>query len=356
MSLKISKNSLLGFLFCSCFFYTSQIMLSPVYFGFSIVIVILIFNFFIVDELVVDLNFIFGSLGLLYALLIFYKVTDFGTYVNFIMCMFLLITYSVLFKNTIFINKRVVLFFTFLLLSLYFFESFYRISNPIITEKMLSNPDESLLFYKYKFNSIMFIDSNFVALSLISFIVTVDILFEKSKMKTYLFSMLFILLVLTFSRAALISVVLYFFLKHTNLNTKFIFSIIIGLTLLYIIPIIVNDGSYLSKIKILNVFYQYLLRIDTFTFLFGSGVGTSADVLGIGSHNLFVLLVVEFGFISLLGFFSFVIFNIYHTSCKSFPYWCSIFVCGFSLGSIYVFIFLPALLLTSKYRSVCNEE
>jgi hypothetical protein len=355
MSLKISKNLLFGFLFLSSFFYTSQVMLSPIYFGFFTIITISIFYFFIADDITVDLNFIFGIFGLFYSLLIFYKVTDFGTYVNFVMCMFLLIFYSVLFKNTTLKGNRLILFFTLLLLSLYIFECIYRLSNPILTEKMLANKDELLFFYQYKFNSIMFIDSNFVALSLISFIATVDVLFKENRFKVYLFTTLLILLILTFSRAALISIVIYFFLKNAGFRMKLIVLFFIGVCIFFIFPIIVNDGSYLSKIKILNYFYKYLMQIDFLTFLLGSGIGSSANVLGIGSHNLFVLLVVEFGFISLLGFLFFVLYNIYQTSYKSIPYWSSILVCGFSLGSVYVFIFFPALLLTSKYRSVYNE-
>jgi hypothetical protein len=354
---KIGKRSLLGFLVFCCYLYTSQVMLSPVYFGFFMALIIGVASIFVTNARnVVDANFFLGLLGLGYALVILDRVSDFGTYINYVMCMVLIASYSLIFKS---VNLRVSgirPYLVFIILLLYVFECAYRLNNPIYTQAMLSNEDESLIFYPYKYNSIMFIDSNFVGLSLISFIATVDIILNKSKIKFLFITALVILLALTFSRAALISILIYFSIKRVSLKSLVLFAVFLLLFSVYAVPMIISDGSYLSKIKILNYFNQYLINADCLTILLGSGVGSSADVLGIGSHNLFVLLVVEFGLISLLGFFSFIVINLIQTSFKSFPYWLSILVCGFSLGSIYVFIFIPALLLINHSKHSENPH
>lgn len=350
MNVLISNKTALIFISTSCFLYTSKIMISPIYIFFSVFIALLFIYISFSEQFHVDGNFIFGVAGFFYSLLIFNNVTDFGTFANLIMCMLLFLSFPVLFNRTVMNNDYLLLILVGLVFCLYVFESIYRISHPEINEAMLANADESLLFYQYKFNSIMFFDSNFVGLSLISFIAFIDIVYTNTKLKFFLVSLAVVLLILTLSRAAYIAIAFYFPLKYFRLKIKIaavVFILIIGL---YFFNGILSDGSFLSKLKILDYFFDYLRSVDLLAFLFGSGIGSSLDVLGIGSHNLFVLMIVEYGFVFFVWFLFFVVYNIIKTSMSSFPYWCSIFICGFSLGSIYPFVFMPALLLAYQRR------
>lgn len=350
MNASISNKTALIVISTSCFFYTSKIMISPIYVFFSIFIVLLFIYISFLEQFRVDGNFVFGVVGFFYSLSIFNNVTDFGTYANLIMCMLLILSFSVLFNRIVMNDNYLLLILIGVVFCLYIFESIYRITHPEINEAMLANADESLMFYQYKFNSIMFFDSNFVGLSLISFIAFIDIVYTNNKLKFFLIFFAVVLLILTLSRAAYIAVAFYFPLKYFRLKIKIaavVFILIIGL---YFFNGILSDGSFLSKLKILDYFFEYLHSVDLFSFLFGSGIGSSLDVLGIGSHNLFVLMIVEYGFVFFVWFLFFVTYNIIKTSMSSFPYWCSIFICGFSLGSIYPFVFMPALLLAYQRR------
>jgi hypothetical protein len=241
-------------------------------------------------------------------------------------------------------------YFVFALLTLYGFEAIYRISNPIMTEAMLRSSNEALLFYQYKFNSIMFTDSNFVALSLLSFYCIIDEFLSSGKFKITVKTIIFVLLILTFSRAAYISFGLYFFLKNARLKYKIILLALLASATVFLIPLILSDGSYLSKLKIIDLYISYVSATDTLGFLIGAGIGRSYDVLGIGSHNLFVLLNIEYGFIGFLWFVICVVYNMYKSSFKTLPYWGAVILCGFSLGVLYPFIFLPALMTTYRNR------
>lgn len=342
----VRLDSVLAVILLSVFFYTSQLFLSPVYLFFTLFIV-LVFAYFIKErKYKVDYNFYMGVLGLLYSGILFIKVTDFGTYINFIMCMILLIFYPMLYqRHTIKVTKIVYLT-IFLLLLLYFSEAAYRFLNPVITPAMLKNTDESLLFYQFKFNSIMFTDSNFVALSLISLLYFFITILPKGYFKVIVILSVLVLILLTLSRAAYISTIALLFLHYAKLKYKVIVGFVFLFLFIIISSYIFQDGSFLSKLTIIDLFIKYLEKTTLLTLLLGSGIGSSVEVLGVGSHNLFVLLAVEFGFIGLFWFLIYVACNVLLTSFKTFPYWVAILLCGFSLGSMYAFVFLPALVAT----------
>ena len=348
-------DTVLAVVVLSVFFYTSQLFLSPVYLFFAFFLVLVSAFFLNKNTHKIDYNFYFGSLGFVYAIIIFMNVTDYGTYTNYIMCMLLIVFYPLLFnKHRIKITKALY-FSVYVLLALYAFEAIYRFLNPVVSSEMLNNTDESLLFYQFKFNSVMFTDSNFVALSLMCLLYFIIIAIPKGKVKGFLIFSILLLIVLTLSRAVYISTLALLFFHYARFKYKVILSVFVGIASITIIPYILNDGSFLSKLKIINIFIAYLSEIDFVTLLLGSGIGTSADVLGIGSHNLFVLLVVEFGFISLVWFLFYVVCNILFSSFRTLPFWVAITICGFSLGSMYAFIFLPPLVATYM-DSEANEQ
>lgn len=339
-------DSVLAIILLSVFFYTSQLFLSPVYLFFTLFIV-LVFAYFTQErKSKVDYNFYMGLLGLIYSAVLFFNATDFGTYINFLMCVALLIFYPLLYRGHKIEVTKVVYFAIFILLLLYLSEAVYRFMNPLVSPEMLKNTDESLLFYQFKFNSIMFTDSNFVALSLICLLYFFMTLLPKGYLKVIIIFSVLVLILLTLSRAAYISTIFLLFMHYAKLKYKVMLGG--GFLFLFVIlsPYIFQDGSFMSKLKIIKFFIVYLEKTQLITLLIGSGIGSSADVLGIGSHNLFVLLVVEFGFIGLFWFLIYVLYNVLFSSFKTLPYWGAILLCGFSLGSMYAFVFLPALVAT----------
>lgn len=291
-----------------------------------------------------DGNFIFGAFSLAYAVFIFPMVGDYGTYLNFILSGIIILVLPSLLSSMTAIRYSVNVWVLWGIISLYVVEATYRILNPIVKTSMLEKQDESLMFYQYKYNSIMFVDSNFVAFSLISLLFIVDSFFHKEKVKKLFVIAIVILITLTFSRAAYISLVAYLFIKHATRSQKIYLFILMSIVASFVLPLILSDGSYLSKLDIIDSFLIYFEQADVIMLLFGAGIGRAIDFLHIGAHNIFVLLNVEFGFIAFLWYCAFVVFNIYKSKYKTMPYWIAINLCGFSLGAIYPFVFLAALL------------
>lgn len=291
-----------------------------------------------------DGNFIFGAFAIAYAVFIYPMVSDYGTYLNFIFSGIIILVLPSLLSSMAAIqysvNVRVLLG----ILSLYVVEAIYRILNPIIKTSMLEKQDESLMFYQYKYNSIMFVDSNFVAFSLISLIFIVDSFCNNKKLKKFFIITTCILMTLTLSRAGCISLVAYLFVKHATRSQKIYLFILMAILTSFVLPLILSDGSYLSKLDIIDSFIIYFEQADVIMLLFGAGIGRAIDFLHIGAHNIFVLLNVEFGFIAFIWYCAFVFFNIYKSKYKTVPYWIAINLCGFSLGAIYPFVFFAALL------------
>ena len=296
----------------------------------------------------VDGHFFIGIFSLLYAFVIFYQVSDYGTYINFIFCGILIAFYPTIFLALRSESFSLSIYPIIFLLSLYVFECVYRISNPIYTEAMMHSSNESLLFYQYKFNSFMFTDSNFVGLSLLSLYCIVDEFLKGERARILVKVTIFLLLLFTFSRAAYLSFFVYIVLKNSGYRLKVFLILSAGLASIVAVPLILNDGSFLSKMKILSYYSEFFNSSDLLQLLVGVGIGESFNVLGIGSHNLFVLLNVEFGIIGFFWFVALVVYNIFKTKFKTIPYWLAIHLCGFSLGVIYPFVFLPAIMIAYK--------
>lgn len=345
--LHMKLSSVFSVILLGAFTYTSQLFLSPVYI-FFIFFTILAAAYFIVPtkKNTVDYNLAFGMIGLAFSAVALSITSDFGTFINFFMVVILVFIYPFMYKGySIKVNNTVYLVFS-LLLVLYSIEAANRFINPIVPPGFLEKADESLLFYQYKYNSIMFTDSNFVALSLISLLSIVTTLFSRENFKKIFMFIILLLIILTLSRAAYVATMVLIFLQYSDRKSKALFVIFASVIFVLFLPVILNDGSYLSKLKIIELLQVYITKVDFLTLLVGSGIGNSVSALGIGAHNLFVLLIVEYGLIGFIWFISYVIYNVFSTSFKTMPYWAAIFICGFSLGAVYPFIFLPALVIT----------
>lgn len=233
-------------------------------------------------------------------------------------------------------------------------EMVYRISFPAY--RIESNV-EGEWFYPYKINSFMFQDSNFVALHIFC-LLYVSLIFKLNK-----HALIFLILIfLTFSRSAMLGGVLAY-LYYLSMNTKymplvkpvFYLATISIFTYLVLHIDIITDGSFLSKIYIVDEAWRYMYNnFSLFQFLFGNGLAQTYDALGIGAHNIAVVLVFETGIIGtiiyLLYFLTFFFFRIESDRKKStrqdlLVFLAIFFLMGFSLG-LYLF---PIMALTIAF-------
>lgn len=181
-------------------------------------------------------------------------------------------------------------------------ESIYRFLTVLTTVGFSSD------FYEYKLSSLFYQDSNYVAMHILAIYFFIRIYIDYYGSHTYLKvskSILLILLILTFSRTAYVILSIYYTYVFVSQYKKSNFRFFITVTLMLfsisfissIVITIVNDGSFITKLHILNVFINtFFTHIDLYTILFGIGSGNGIDFIGRASHNIFGL-VLEMGLI-----------------------------------------------------------
>ncbi|MBY8300782.1 hypothetical protein KW538_18020 [Vibrio fluvialis] len=216
-------------------------------------------------------------------------------------------------------------------------------------------------FQVYKFNSFMYLDSNFVGIQAV-FTLSIYLwscrFFNKRASGLILFLGV-IAIGLTFSRSALFSLFICFFVYFSYGNIKrLLFCFILSIFLFVLIfsrieSILSSDISFLSKFEIIRLAYDYILKFDFISVLLGVGPGNAVNVLGIGAHNLIVSIVVETGIIGLVLFSLYMSYYIlrlrWYSLLLIFPF----LVSSMSLSTLampYFFTMLTVILLLAKYK------
>ncbi len=318
---KYQRTSFLSLNYISLFFlvvfstwYITKLPVSPVYVtslvGFVFSLFFLAYRRFVKFDFLIGLSLVIVSY--LTVVQLFFLKPDFNTFLNvvfsFLVFIFVrLLLPSISIFNVVRLSRLLIL----VSLPLLIFESFYRILNPPQDrfDFYVATDREDLLFYVYKFNSIMFQDSNFVGMLILSlFFFSIYYFRYTSSKSTLLYSTtLFFLLLATLSRAAIFSSFLFLLLfplrNFIYVNRKFVFFVLILITpFLFLVAVKLSDfdESFASRFYILNNTYLFISNASFFEVLFGVGFGNAVEVLHIGSHNFFVALLVEGG---LLGLF-----------------------------------------------------
>jgi hypothetical protein len=182
-------------------------------------------------------------------------------------------------------------------------ECFYRLTHPDYS--FLEDAEErqvdvaDIAFYAYKFNSLMYLDSNFVGLQVaVVFAFTLALIRFDIRFPRFVYIALFTIICATLSRASIIAALaalcfyiyprLSFALRAIGLMTGFI-----GVQIVFLL--VQTDGSFATKIALLQQLSDYLSSVSTDNLLFGVGAGRAIDYLGMGAHNLLVVYVVEAG-------------------------------------------------------------
>lgn len=229
----------------------------------------------------------------------------------------------------------------------------YRIINPIYIEDILL-AKKDLFIYPYKRNSIMFVDSNYTAILILTLISLFHLNLIKIKKYKYTYVLLIILLLLTFSRSAILVYILVCiiqklnqsisFNKYKNFNRMIVFLTCISL-LFFIILLFdkqnITDGSFQSKFKLLSLMLEISNKKGIVFFLFGGGIGNSHNLIGMGAHNILVLLYFEYGIIFSIFLISILLFSIIKEKNNLYIFWIIFFVNGMSLSFFLAFVFIP---------------
>ncbi len=312
MKRKISLNYIsLFFIIPFSGYYITKLTLSPIYFFILFGSYLSTIIFFLSKSIKYDKAMILISLFLIYLLItqLMFTIPNISAFINFIFSLVVfLVVYIILHKTsqyTIINLSEKLIYFS---LPLLIYESYYRISNPVFFVDFAEKGRDELEFYYFKINSIMYQDSNFVAifiLSLFFFLLYVKQYTSKKYYKSFV--IMFLLIFAALSRASIFSLILFlilyqfraFFYKYRK--TVFILSISL---ITFLIPILMEyrtiDDSFSTKFGIFKRTLEYFLNTSSLNQLFGVGFGNAFEVLEIGAHNFFVTYLVESGIIGLL--------------------------------------------------------
>lgn len=247
-------------------------------------------------------------------------------------------------------------------------EAAIRISHPRVYD---------LSFYRYKFNSIMYEDSNYVGIFIIC-LIFYSIYLSKYKSEKYIWQkiVLFLLCIATFSRAAIISTlgmiialkifdILYNIAKKLTKKQKITISIIMGLITIIICFLVVDfllrDGSFRSKFYIAELAIKHLKHSNLNQILFGVGFGKTYDYIGIGAHNIVIAYTLESGIIGLIFFIMFTVMIAIKTNGKSLiitiPFlMAGMSLAGFTLPFLYIIYAMIYILENERGRLDSYEQ
>lgn len=168
------------------------------------------------------------------------------------------------------------------------------------------------LAYRYKFHSLMYLDSNFVGIQAVCvFFFTLFLYYEcdDKKMKRML-QILFLCVLLTTSRAAIITVGIFFLIirrtrsskTKIKINFKKLILVLMSTVVLLFIAFFFarNDVSFQSKFWLLQEGFNVYKGLDIKIKMLGIGAGNAKLLLTMGAHNFLVGYILETGIIGFL--------------------------------------------------------
>lgn len=218
--------------------------------------------------------------------------------------------------------------------------------------------------YNLKGNSFMFLDTNFcglMVLVLVCYVRYLIVFCNQVHLKKFVYIYV-LLLLLTFSRAAIIGYIFFEFLFFNMTPTRWklilfkrLAIIIIWGTLIggIIIDVANNDDSFKSKIYIYNIVIE---NIDILRdkIVWGVGYEHGQTLLGIYPHNFFLLYLLETGIIGLVFKLIFILYILHRTR------WIGLFIAfaylvpiqsAASYATHYFYVVLALMTLIDNYHS-----
>ncbi|MFT6985481.1 MAG: O-antigen ligase [Psychromonas sp.] len=288
--------------------YITKLPLSPIYFTMIIAFVLYASHLVLTKELYIGR---ITAIPLVYFIYLLISQTildaDISSVINVLMSigyfiLVLLLAHDFQYQKLVILLKRLVQ----ISIPLLLFEAYYRLTHPIyILESGFDYRSvEDQFFYPFKLNSVMYQDSNFVAtFALVLFFLAFYLkrrFKEKLKLES---SLLFIVILLSISRAAILSVLLfivifYIFNKKSKV-LKMLFYLVVIASFIIGLSYIASDGSFQSKFHLIDLFVTFLTESNLSSLLFGVGYGNTKLLFGMGAHNFIITHVVESG---LIGF------------------------------------------------------
>ncbi|WP_046874077.1 hypothetical protein [Vibrio diabolicus] len=352
-------------LFFSGFYLTQLTPISPVYIAFFFFTGLIAMNALLNKVIYLNVGVLITIPMVVYLTFGFLNA-EFNIVTNFIISLLsAFITYNLFNKK--YMNSRLVLLSFFLYAVLFNFDGVWRLLNPELDnlDKLVSL---GVGFQIYKYNSVMYSDSNFVGLQnafiLTSFIYLIknNDVFTTGRNKiisNIIVLLMLVSLCLTFSRSAILGFFIFLVFLFFRGKKLLKFAFILFLPLLFLAVAIEfnhffsNDISFRSKFIIFDLTYNHLMSTSLYNVFFGVGLGNAVNYIGMGAHSLALTLLIELGILGLF-FFSVYIFYLalvfkYDFNIVVLPF----VIISFSLGSTaipYFFVVTIFLVLVRRNK------
>ena len=188
-------------------------------------------------------------------------------------------------------------------------ETIIRILYPGEPDTIIANNRFELIFYIFKFNSIMFEDSNSTGIFLLLLIGTIQYIrdHESKRYDQILLFYLILILLLTFSRSAIIvglTLILVFPYRKLIYRFRWFILLFFTATSVTIYGMIKNiqDDSLATKFNLFEETINLIGSLGLGDLLSGVGYGNGASVLSRGTHNYFITHLIEGGILGLTIF------------------------------------------------------
>ncbi len=342
MNIRLDKISAFSIVSCSGL-YLSQVIISPVYF-------IVLFGLFLLiisnNKIASVYKYQFYSVGIFFIYLLSTNLTriDFSIYGNLLITAIVAISTPFTLRNLSQIDKNNIfkcyMLITILLVSI---DACWRFTHPDYeSAKNLERLYElGLGFQLYKTNSLMYIDSNFVANQVLISIVVLLIVSKIKLRSNKTFLVLLVLLFLCLSRSAVIAFLLtavYIYFNDINKKYKsllrFFFPFVAIFISYEIFSLVQGDLSFQSKFYIFDTSYDYFMNTNAYNKFFGVGLTNGVHAIGKGTHSLYVTLFIETGIFGVLLFSNMILSLFVKKTVR--PLLIAYLIASFSLGSIMV--------------------
>ncbi|SPW30950.1 Lipid A core - O-antigen ligase and related enzymes [Edwardsiella tarda] len=225
------------------------------------------------------------------------------------------------------------------------------------------------ILYGFK-GSLMYFDSNFTGLVIMSFYMLFLFLKKYVSVKFKYFSLMcFLFLLLTVSRAAIISVIFSFFIfsSTSSFRKRSYFILTMYLLVFFMMSYAYFwdwisysniDGSFNSKFYIVDQAIKLYKNMSFESIIFGIGFGNFYNYMGIFAHNIFVTMFIEMGVLGSLAFIVFIFYSIRISDSYSLYIWVPTLIAGLSLFSVYtpfLFVINAILILEAKLMVECSH-
>lgn len=346
----------------ACVFYFYGLLVQPIYIIGPICIVSALFfsikNTFKYPPLFVINLFMVMLCSFFITIIQIYQTANVGVLWNYSLCLFLYVALTLIagtLNYNVAIDILIKVCWAIIIYSI--IDGVWRLLHPNPDQIFPGNP----FFYRFKDNSLMFEDSNFVGAALAVTYGAIKYLKYEFSVKTKkLTLLLYVATILTFSRASLISIfALEFFVIFWRCNkfNKIIIAIVCASVIMFSINYLLQDGSFRTKFYIIGLFMDDYLQLSLEEKLLGVGLGNSFEYLGIGAHSVLVVYGFELGWIgTILQLFILILMTVMSRGTIWFVF-IAYYINGFSLTAIAIpLLFFYAALIACLSCKVTNEK